>query len=126
MGIESIASPNAPKAIGSYSPAILADGVLYCSGQLGMDPVSGELASGVREQTERAILNLKALLASAGMGVGDVVKTTVFLASIADFPEVNAVYSSHFTSPYPARSTVQVAALPRGGRVEIEAIAIRR
>jgi 2-iminobutanoate/2-iminopropanoate deaminase len=125
MSKESISSPNAPKAIGAYSPALAVGDALYCSGQLGMDPVTGELASGVRAQAERAIKNLEALLASTGLGLGNVVKTTVFLANIADFAVVNEVYGTHFTAPYPARSAVQVAALPRGGLVEIEAIAVR-
>jgi 2-iminobutanoate/2-iminopropanoate deaminase len=125
MSKESISSPNAPKAIGPYSPSILVGDALYCSGQLGMDPTTGELASGVRAQAERAIKNLEALLAAAGLGIGNVVKTTVFLADIADFAAVNEVYASHFIAPYPARSAVQVAALPKGGLVEVEAIALR-
>jgi|SRR5208337_1416113 len=126
MKKEGISSADAPKAIGPYSPAVMAYGILYCSGQLGLDPVSGELAAGVKAQAERAMLNLKALLASAGLGLGNVVKTTIFLADMADFAAVNEVYASHFAAPYPARSTVQVAALPRGGLVEIEAMAIEK
>jgi 2-iminobutanoate/2-iminopropanoate deaminase len=124
MKIESIASAAAPKAIGPYSPAVSAGGVVYCSGQLGLDPTSGELEQGVKAQAERAIQNLRALLASAGLGLGDVAKTTIFLADMADFAVVNEVYASHFSAPYPARSTIQVAALPKGGRVEIEAVAL--
>jgi 2-iminobutanoate/2-iminopropanoate deaminase len=123
MKLKSIASADAPKAIGPYSPAVRSGERLYCSGQLGLDPLSGELASGVAAQTERAILNLKALLTAAGLSLGDVAKTTVFLVDMADFAAVNEVYASHFVAPYPARSTVQVAALPKGGLVEIEAIA---
>jgi 2-iminobutanoate/2-iminopropanoate deaminase len=119
-----VSSGDAPKAIGPYSQAVMADGILYCSGQLGLDPVSGELAAGVKAQAERAILNLEALLAAAGLGLGDVVKTGIFLADMADFAVVNEVYASRFSAPYPARSTVQAAALPKGGLVEIEAIAI--
>jgi 2-iminobutanoate/2-iminopropanoate deaminase len=125
MKLEKISSADAPKAIGAYSPAVFAGDTLYCSGQLGMDPGTGELAAGAKAQAERAILNLKALLASAGLGVGNVAKTTIFLANIADFAVVNEVYSSHFAAPYPARATVQVAALPKGALIEIEAIAIR-
>jgi 2-iminobutanoate/2-iminopropanoate deaminase len=125
MKFESISSATAPKAIGPYSPAIAAGGTIYISGQLGIDPTSGELEPGVKAQTDRAILNLKALLASEGLGLGDIAKTTIFLADMADFPVVNEVYASHFVTPYPARSTVQVGALPKGGRVEIEAIAVR-
>ena len=124
MKKNSVSSGDAPKAIGPYSPAVMADGILYCSGQLGLDPVSGELAAGVKAQAERAILNLEALLAAAGLGLGDVVKTSIFLADMAAFAVVNEVYASRFAAPYPARSTVQVAALPKGGLVEIEAVAI--
>ena len=123
MKFESVASAGAPKAIGPYSPAALAGDFLYCSGQLGLDPASGELASGVRAQAERAIGNLEALLSAAGLALSDVVKTTIFLADMADFAAVNEVYASRFSPPYPARSTVQVAALPKGGLVEIEATA---
>lgn len=124
MQIERITSDKAPKAIGSYSPAILAGGTLYCSGQLGMDPVSGELAPGARAQADRAILNLKAVLAAAGMHITNVVKTTIYLTNIADFATVNEAYAAHFMAPYPARATVQVAALPKGGLIEIDAIAV--
>jgi 2-iminobutanoate/2-iminopropanoate deaminase len=123
MKIESVASAAAPRAIGPYSPAARAGDSLYCSGQLGLDPVSGELAAGVRAQAERAIGNLEALLAAAGLSLANVVKTTIFLADMADFAAVNEVYSLRFSPPYPALSTVQVAALPKGGLVEIEAIA---
>ena len=124
MKLESIASAAAPKAIGPYSPAIAANGTLYCSGQLGLDPTSGELEQGVDAQAERAITNLTAILAAAELYLSDVVKTTIFLTNMADFAVVNEVYASHFVAPYPARSTVQVAALPKGGLVEIEAIAV--
>jgi 2-iminobutanoate/2-iminopropanoate deaminase len=124
MKVESIASAAAPKAIGPYSPAAAAGGMLFCSGQLGIDPTSGELEQGVKAQAERSIQNLQALLAAAGLGLGDVAKTTIFLADMADFAVVNEVYASRFAAPYPARSTVQVAALPKGGLVEIEAIAL--
>jgi 2-iminobutanoate/2-iminopropanoate deaminase len=125
MSIENVSSPAAPKAIGAYSPAILAGDTLYCSGQLGMDPAKGELVTGVREQTERALLNLEAVLAAAGMSARNVVKTTIYLANIADFAAVNEAYSAHFAPPYPARATVQVGALPKDARVEIDAIAVR-
>jgi 2-iminobutanoate/2-iminopropanoate deaminase len=125
MKIESIASDAAPKAIGPYSPAVAAGGTLYCSGQLGINPASGELESGVKAQAERSISNLAAILAAAKLGLGDVVKTTIFLANMADFSVVNEVYASRFAPPYPARSTVQVAALPKGGLVEIEAVAVK-
>ena len=124
MKIEMIAAADGPKAIGPYSPAVAARGTLYCSGQLGIDPATGELAKGVRAQAERALLNLKSLLAAAGLGFGDVAKTTIFLADMADFAAVNEVYATHFAAPYPARSTIQVAAMPKGGLVEIEAVAL--
>ncbi len=126
MKIETISSAQAPKAIGPYSQAILAGGMLYCSGQLGIDPASGELAVGVKAQAERAILNMKAVLGAAGLGLGDVVKCSLFLASMADFAVVNEVYAASFSTPFPARSTIQVAGLPKGGLVEIECVALAK
>jgi 2-iminobutanoate/2-iminopropanoate deaminase len=120
-----ISTPDAPSAIGPYSQAIAIDGFLFCSGQLGLDPGTGQLVDGIENQTERSLLNLTAVLAAAGLSAADVVKTTVFLADMADFAAMNAVYGRFVADPAPARSTVQVAALPRGGRVEIEAIARR-
>jgi len=98
---------------------------LYCSGQLGLHPETGALADGVAAQAEQAVKNLGALLATAGFGYNDIVKTTIFLVDLADFATVNEIYGRAFTQPYPARSTIQVAALPKGGLVEIEAIAKR-
>jgi 2-iminobutanoate/2-iminopropanoate deaminase len=119
-----IATPEAPAAIGPYSQAVAAAGFLFCSGQLGLDPATGEFAGGdVESQAARALMNLGNVLEAAGCAFEDVVKTTIFLADMADFAAVNAVYGRFVTDPPPARSTVQVAALPRGGRVEIEAIA---
>jgi len=119
-----ISTPHAPGAIGPYSQAIRADGYLYCSGQLGLDPATGEFVAGdVEAQAEQALRNLVAVLEVAGLTFADVVKTTIFLADMADFATVNGVYGRFVTDPPPARSTVAVAALPRGGRVEIEAIA---
>jgi 2-iminobutanoate/2-iminopropanoate deaminase len=120
-----ISTPEAPSAIGPYSQAIAIDGFLFCSGQLGLDPGTGRLVEGIENQTERSLLNLTAVLAAAGLSMADVVKTTVFLADMADFAAMNAVYGRFVADPAPARSTVQVAALPRDGRVEIEAIARR-
>ena len=125
MSREAIATSGAPGAIGPYSQAIAAGGLLFCSGQLGLEPATGELAGGVEAQAERALRNIMAVLDAAGLGPGDVAKTTVFLADMADFAAVNAVYARFFPDPPPARSTVQVAALPKGGRVEIEAVAVR-
>ena len=119
-----ISTTHAPAAIGPYSQAIRADGYLFCSGQLGLDPSTGEFVAGdVAAQAEQSLRNLGAVLEAAGRTFNDVVKTTIFLADIADFAAVNAVYGRFVTDPPPARSTVAVAALPKGGRVEIEAIA---
>lgn len=119
-----VSTPQAPAAIGPYSQAVSAGGFLFCSGQLGLDPATGEFAGpGVEAQAERALANLRNVLDAVGLTFADVVKTTIFLADIADFAAVNAVYGRFVTDPPPARSTVQVAALPKGGRVEIEAIA---
>lgn len=120
-----VSTAGAPAAIGPYSQAIAIDGLLFCSGQLGLDPATGELVDGVEAQAERSLRNLSAVLDAAGLGWADVVKTTVFLADMADFTGVNAVYARFMPDPPPARSTVQVAALPKGGLVEIEAIARR-
>lgn len=125
MPREEVSTPEAPSAIGPYSQAIAIDGFVFCSGQLGLDPKSGQLVEGIENQTERALMNLTAVLGAAGLSVADVVKTTVFLSDMADFSAMNAVYSRFVVEPAPARSTVQVAALPKGGRVEIEATARR-
>lgn len=115
----------APAAIGPYSQAIRTDGFVFCSGQLGLDPATGKLVDGgVEAQTRQALTNLAAVLSSAGSSVSQVVKTTIFVADMADFPKVNAVYGEVFAGDPPARSTVQAAALPLGGLVEIEAIAL--
>ncbi len=117
----------APKAIGPYSQAIETTGArtLYCSGQIPLDPATGELVpGGIEAQTARVLENLSAVLEAAGAGFRHVVKTTVFLVDLADFPKLNEVYARAFTQHPPARSTVQVAALPRGARVEIEAVAV--
>jgi len=119
-----ISTPHAPGAIGPYSQAIRTDGYLFCSGQLGLDPATGEFVAGdVGAQAEQALRNLTAVLEVAGLSFADVVKTTIFLADMADFATVNGVYARFVTDPPPARSTVAVAALPKSGRVEIEAIA---
>jgi 2-iminobutanoate/2-iminopropanoate deaminase len=125
MTRQAIATALAPAAIGPYSQAVAVDGLLFCSGQLGLDPATGELVEGVEAQAERALRNLAAVLDAAGAAWADVVKTTIFLADIGDFATVNAVYARFMPDPPPARSTIQVAALPKGGRVEIEAIARR-
>jgi 2-iminobutanoate/2-iminopropanoate deaminase len=118
-----VATTAAPAAIGPYSQAIEIDGFLFCSGQLGIDPATGKLLDGVEEQTDRALLNLEGVLGAAGLSFGDVVKVNVFIADLANFAQMNAVYARHIVAPPPARSTVQVAALPLGAMVEIEAVA---
>jgi 2-iminobutanoate/2-iminopropanoate deaminase len=124
MSRTAISTPHAPGAIGPYSQAIRADGYLFCSGQLGLDPATGDFVAGdVEAQAEQALRNLAAVLDMAGISFAEVVKTTIFLADMADFAAVNGVYARFVTDPPPARSTVAVAALPKGGRVEIEAIA---
>lgn len=125
MTRRAVTTAGAPGAIGPYSQAIAVDGFLFCSGQLGLDPATGELVAGVEAQTERALRNLTAVLDAAGMSLADLVKTTIFLADMADFGAVNAVYGRFMPDPPPARSTVQVAALPKAGLVEIEAVARR-
>ena len=122
---EVVFSSNAPAAIGPYSQAIAVGNTLYLSGQIGMNPATGELVSAdVREQAVQALKNMKAVLAVAGATPANVVKTTVFLADMADFGAVNEVYAEVFTADTPARSCVAVAGLPKGARVEVEAIAV--
>ena len=119
-----IHTPSAPAAIGPYSQAIRVGDVVYSSGQIGIDPQSGAFVSeDVGAQARQALANLAQVLAAAGASLRDVVKTTVFLADMGDYAEVNAIYAEHFQAPYPARSAVQAAALPKGARVEIEVIA---
>jgi 2-iminobutanoate/2-iminopropanoate deaminase len=125
MSRQAVSTTGAPAAIGPYSQGIEAEGIIFCSGQLGLDPASGELVDGVEAQAERALKNLAAVLDAAGATFADVVKTTIFLVDIGDFAAVNAVYGRFMPDPPPARSTVGVAALPTGGRVEVEAIARR-
>jgi 2-iminobutanoate/2-iminopropanoate deaminase len=125
MDIKVIASEQAPKAIGPYSVAIRTDGLVFTSGQLGLDSRSGNLVpGGIEAETRQALTNLRHVLTDSGSGMDAVVKTTVFLKDMADFPKMNAVYAEFFPENPPARSTVQVAALPKGGSVEIEATAI--
>jgi 2-iminobutanoate/2-iminopropanoate deaminase len=121
-----IATQDAPKAIGPYSQAIALGDLIFCSGQVALDPASGELqGDDVRAQTRRALENLSGVLRAAGSSLADVVKTTVFLVDMGDYAAVNEVYGEFFSSEPPARSAVAVAALPRGARVEVEAIAAR-
>jgi 2-iminobutanoate/2-iminopropanoate deaminase len=116
----------APKAIGPYSQAIVAGNLIFTSGQIPLDPATQQLVTGdIRAQTERVMENLGAVLQAAGAGFAQVVKSTIFLADLADFAIVNEVYGKRFPSNPPARSTVQVAALPKGAKVEIELIALK-
>ena len=116
---------NAPAAVGPYCHAKLAGGTLYTSGQLGLVPATGELPQGVEAQAAQALDNLKEVLSAAGMDCKDVVKTTVFLADMNDFAAINAIYAKYFPGEAPARSCVQVAALPKGALFEIEAVAVK-
>lgn len=119
-----ITASNAPAALGPYSHAVAADGFLFTSGQIGLDPSTGKMAGdSIQEQTEQVMRNLEAVLAANGMTFSDVIKTTIFLADLADFTTVNSIYGSRFPVNPPARSCFQVAALPAGAKIEIEAIA---
>ncbi|HEU4953355.1 MAG TPA: RidA family protein [Gemmatimonadales bacterium] len=124
MPIETVATSGAPRAIGPYSQALRAGGFLFTAGQVGFDPTTGELVDGgIAEQTRQVLQNIRAILEAGGSGLAQVVKTTVFLVDMADFAAMNEVYAEAFGAHRPARSTVAVAALPRGARVEIEAVA---
>ena len=125
MTRQAIQTNGAPAAIGPYSQGIRSGEFVFCSGQLGLDPTTGELADGVEAQAERSLRNLQSVLDASGLTFDDVVKTTIFLADVNDFTAVNAVYARFMPEPPPARSTIGVAALPKGGLVEIEAIARR-
>ena len=120
-----VVTDNAPKAIGPYSAGVSTGELVFTAGQLGMDPSSGELVEGgIQAQTRQALTNLKAVLEAAGSGLAFVLKTTVFLSDISEFGLMNEVYGQFFTENFPARSAFQVAALPKGARVEIEAVAL--
>lgn len=120
-----ISTAGAPAAIGPYSQAILVNDTLYASGQLGINPETGDFAEGITAQTEQAFRNVHAILKEAGMTIDDVVKTTVFLADMKDFAAMNAVYAEQFSKTLPARSAVAVCTLPKNGLVEIEVLAIK-
>ena len=125
MTRQAIQTNGAPAALGPYSQGIRSGEFVFCSGQIGLDPATGELADGVEAQAERALRNLQSVLDAAGLGFDDVVKTTIFLADVNDFATVNAIYARFMADPPPARSTIGVGALPKGALVEIEAIASR-
>ncbi|MDT3428299.1 2-iminobutanoate/2-iminopropanoate deaminase [Paenibacillus forsythiae] len=126
MSKKQVATTKAPGAIGPYSQAITAGNWVYTSGQLGLDPATGELAGDVQAQARQSLANVQAILEEAGTSLDLVVKTTVFLKDMNDFAAVNEVYSSFFSEPYPARSAVEVARLPKDGLVEIEVVARRK
>lgn len=123
MSRERIQTTTAPRAIGPYSQGIRSGGWAFTAGQLGADPGTGELKEGIEAQTIQALTNVGAILEAAGLGWGDVVKTTVFLADMADFQAFNAVYAEVLEEPFPARSTVEAAGLPKGALIEVEAVA---
>lgn len=121
-----ISTTQAPAAIGPYSQAIEANGTIYVSGQLPINPATGEFAEGgIKELTAQSLTNIKNILAEAGLTMANVVKTNVFLADMADFSEMNEVYAQFFSAPFPARSAVAVKTLPKGARIEIECIAVK-
>lgn len=124
--MNAISTTNAPAAIGPYSQAIEANGTVYVSGQLPIDPATGNFAEGgIQAEARQSLTNIKNILAEAGLTMQNVVKVTVLLSDISNFAAVNEVYSEFFTAPYPARSAFAVAALPKGGNIEIEAIAVK-
>ncbi len=124
MSKQTVSTTDAPAAIGPYSQAVISNGMVFTSGQLGIDPVSGQFPSdSAADQSEQALKNLMAVLKAAGTGPENVIKTTVFVRDMNDFAAVNEVYAKYFPEPFPARSCVQVAALPKAAAVEIEAVA---
>ncbi|MBQ8837595.1 MAG: RidA family protein [Clostridia bacterium] len=123
--IKKISTDKAPAAIGPYSQALDTGNMLFISGQIPIDPATGTMPETVEEQAKQVLTNIKNILAEAGLTMNDVVKTSVFLSDLGDFAKVNEVYASFFAEPYPARSCVQVAAIPKGAKVEIETIAVK-
>lgn len=121
--MKEVKTENAPAAIGPYSQGVICGGLVFASGQIPVDPQTGAVAQGIEAQAHRALTNLRAVLEAAGTGMTQVIKTTVFLQSMEDFATVNRIYEAYFTRPYPARSCVEVAKLPKGVSIEIEAIA---
>jgi len=119
-----ISTPDAPAAIGPYSQAVVAGPFVFTAGQIGLDPATGQMVDGVVAQTEQVLANLGAVLAAAGCTLADVVKTLVFVADMNDYATINGIYDAHFTAPYPARSAVEAARLPKDALVEIEVVAL--
>jgi reactive intermediate/imine deaminase len=124
MPKESIHTASAPAAIGPYSQAIRAGSTVYLSGQLGLDPQTGNLREGIEAQTRQVLDNLQAVAAAAGGSLDDIVKVTLLLTDLADFSKVNEIMAARFKQPYPARATYQVAALPKAGQIEVEAVLV--
>lgn len=122
---KAIATEGAPKAVGAYSQGVQAEGLIFVSGQIPLDPATGEMAEDIGDQARQCMENIKAILEAAGSEMNKIVKTTILLADINDFADVNAVYESYFRAPYPARACYAVADIPKGARLEIEAIATK-
>lgn len=121
-----INTPHAPSAVGTYSQGVEHNGVFYFSGQIGLDPKTMNMRGSFSEQTEQILSNIDALLQSCQLGRENIIKTTIFLTDLGQFATVNAAYEKYFTAPYPARSTVQVSALPKGAQIEIEVLAAKK
>jgi len=124
MTLKPIDTTAAPKAIGPYSQAIRAGNTVYLSGQIGLDPATGQLVDGTEAQAKRVFANLKAVAEAAGGNLGQIVKLSILLVDLGDFAKVNDIMAAHFTPPYPARATYQVAGLPRGARIEVDAVLV--
>ncbi len=124
MSKDAIHSPDAPAAIGPYSQAIRAGNTVYLSGQIGLDPATGQMVDGLEAQAHRVFANLRAVATAAGGGLDDFVKVSILMADLAGFAKVNEIMAGYFRQPYPARATYQVAALPRGGLIEVEAVMV--
>lgn len=122
---QSVHTTDAPRALGTYSQAIVAGNTVYLSGQIGLDPATGELADGFENQLHRVFRNLSAVAAEAGTSLDAAVRATVFLVDFADFPKLNDIMAQYFREPYPSRTTVQVSALPKGARVEVDVILVK-
>ena len=125
INMKVISTQNAPAAIGPYSQGLNFGNLVFVSGQIPVDPKTGLMAESIEEQAKQSLTNLKNILAAEGLEMKNVIKTVVFLADLADFPKVNAVYETFFTAPYPARSCVAVAGIPKGAKIEIECIAVK-
>lgn len=123
--MKALSTDKAPAALGPYSQALVQGDMVFCSGQIPVDPATGTIADTIEEQTAQSIANIKSILAENGMTISNVIKTTVFLADLNDFAAMNEVYGKHFKEPFPARSCVQVAAIPKGCKLEIECIAVK-